>query len=88
MTGADYSPELFKVSGAGFCMTEQYFNALEEKIDLILERCSKLEQENLQLRERERALKEERAQLSHANEQTQTKIESMIMRLKSLEQSK
>lgn len=69
-------------------MSEQYFNALEEKIDLILERCSKLEQENQQLRERERSLKEERAQLSQVNEQTQSKIESMIMRLKSLEQSK
>ncbi|MGH1460500.1 MAG: TIGR02449 family protein [Neptuniibacter sp.] len=69
-------------------MTEQYFNALEDKIDLILERCSKLEEENQQLRERERLLKEERAQLSKINKQTQNKIESMIVRLKSLEQNK
>ena len=69
-------------------MTESYFNALEQKIDQILERYSKLEAENQQLRERERLLKEERAQLSKINEQTQSKIEAMITRLKSLEQNK
>ncbi|MFY0678714.1 MAG: TIGR02449 family protein [Neptuniibacter sp.] len=69
-------------------MTESYFNALEQKIDQILERYNKLEEENQQLRERERLLKEERAQLSQINEQTQAKIEAMITRLKSLEQNK
>lgn len=69
-------------------MTESYFNALEQKIDQILERYNKLEEENQQLRDRERPLKEERAQLSQINEQTQAKIEAMITRLKSLEQNK
>lgn len=69
-------------------MTESYFNALEQKIDQILERYNKLEEENQQLREKERLLKEERAQLSQLNEQTQAKIEAMITRLKSLEQNK
>ena len=69
-------------------MTEHYFNALEQKIDQILDRCQQLEQENVQLKERERLLKEERAQLALQNEQTQSKIEAMISRLKSLEQSK
>ncbi|MGH1431329.1 MAG: cell division protein ZapB [Neptuniibacter sp.] len=83
-------------------MTESYFNALEQKIDQILERYNKLEEENQQLRDRERLLKEEnqqlrdrerplkeeRAQLSQINEQTQAKIEAMITRLKSLEQNK
>lgn len=69
-------------------MTESYFNALEQKIDQILERYNKLEEENQQLREKERLLKEERAQLSQINEQTQAKIEAMITRLKSLEQNK
>ena len=69
-------------------MTESYFNALEQKIDQILERHAKLEAENQQLRDRERLLKEERAQLIQINEQTQNKIEAMISRLKSLEQSK
>lgn len=69
-------------------MAESYFNALEQKIDQILERHSRLEAENQQLRARERLLKEERAQLIQINEQTQNKIEAMITRLKSLEQSK
>ncbi|MCP4597098.1 TIGR02449 family protein [Neptuniibacter sp.] len=69
-------------------MTEHYFTALEQKIDQLLERYAQLEQENKQLRERERLLKEERAQLAQLNEQTQTKVEAMIMRLKSLEQNK
>jgi len=69
-------------------MSEPSFNALEQKIDQILEHYSKLKEENQQLRERERLLKEERAQLSQINEQTQHKIEAMITRLKSLEQNK
>ena len=68
-------------------MTEHYFIALEQKIDQVLERCQQLEHENQQLKERERTLKEERAQLTRLNEQTQSKIEAMIVRLKSLEQN-
>lgn len=69
-------------------MTEHYFNALEQKIDQILQRCDQLEMENEQLKEREQVLKEERAQLVQLNEQTQSKIKAMIMRLKALEQNK
>lgn len=69
-------------------MTEHYFNALEQKIDQILDRCAQLEQENMQLRDREQLLKEERSQLAQINEQTQSKIKAMIMRLKALEQNK
>lgn len=68
-------------------MTEHYFTALEQKIDQILEHCQQLEQENKTLKERERVLKEERAHLTQLNEQTQSKIEAMITRLKSLEQN-
>lgn len=69
-------------------MTEHYFNALEQKIDQLLEHCEQLNQENIQLRAREQQLKEERAQLVQLNEQTQSKIQAMIMRLKALEQNK
>jgi len=68
-------------------MTEHYFNALEYKIDRLLEHCARLEQENKQLRDREQHLKEERAQLIQLNEQTQSKITAMIQRLKNLEQN-
>ncbi|WP_299182165.1 TIGR02449 family protein [uncultured Neptuniibacter sp.] len=69
-------------------MTEHYFNALEQKIDQMIQRCDQLERDNAKLREREQLLKEERAQLIHTNEQTQSKIKAMIMRLKALEQGK
>lgn len=67
-------------------MTEHYFNALEKKIDRIIDRYAQLELENTQLREREHQLKEERAQLMQLHDQTQTKIKAMITRLKALEQ--
>ncbi|MDO6514917.1 MULTISPECIES: TIGR02449 family protein [unclassified Neptuniibacter] len=69
-------------------MAEHYFDALEKKVDQILERCTTLERENAQLREREQTLKEERAQLTQINEQTQSKIKAMIVRLKALEQNR
>lgn len=68
-------------------MTEHYFNALEQKIDQLLQHCAQLEQDNKKMLEREQLLKAERAQLIQQNEQTQSKIEAMIMRLKALEKN-
>ena len=68
-------------------MTEHYFNALEQKIDQLIEHCHQLEQDNKKGLEREQLLKEERAQLIQQNEQTQNQIEAMIMRLKALEKN-
>ena len=68
-------------------MTEHYFNALEQKIDQLLQHCAQLEQDNKTMLEREQLLKAERAQLIQQNEQTQSKIEAMIMRLKALEKN-
>jgi len=68
-------------------MSEHYFNALEHKIDLLLERVEQLELENRTLREQDSRLREERAQLIQLNDQTRSKVESMIQRLKALEQN-
>ncbi|WP_027857477.1 TIGR02449 family protein [Marinobacterium jannaschii] len=68
-------------------MSEHYFNALEHKIDQLLEHCKQLEQENRHLRNRESQLTEERARLVQLNEQTKRKVEAMISRLKALEQN-
>lgn len=67
-------------------MSEHYFNALEQKIDLLLTRLQQLEQENGHLREREAKLREERAQLLQMHDQTRDRVEAMIARLKALEQ--
>ncbi|TVQ72681.1 MAG: TIGR02449 family protein [Oceanospirillales bacterium] len=66
-------------------MSEHLFNALEHKVDQLISRLNALEVENQRLRESEHRLKEERTQLLQINAQTQSKIEAMISRLKSLE---
>ncbi|ANG64820.1 MULTISPECIES: TIGR02449 family protein [Marinobacterium] len=68
-------------------MNDHYFNALERKIDQLLDHCHRLEQENQRLRSQETQLKDERARLLQLNDQTRSKVESMIQRLKALEQN-
>ncbi|TCK06034.1 TIGR02449 family protein [Marinobacterium mangrovicola] len=67
-------------------MSEHYFNALEQKIDLLLGKLDQLEQENRYLRDQTGKLREERAQLLQLHDQTRDKVEGMISRLKALEQ--
>ncbi len=71
----------------GSGMSEHYFNALEQKIDQLLARVEQLEQDNRQLRQQDAQLREERAQLVQLNDQTRSKVEGMIQRLKALEQN-
>jgi len=68
-------------------MTEHYFDALEQKIDRLIHKIDELERENQRLKDQENKLREERAQLIQLSNQTQGKVEAMIQRLKSLEQS-
>ncbi|NVK44326.1 MAG: TIGR02449 family protein [Oceanospirillaceae bacterium] len=68
-------------------MSDHYFDALERKIDQLLDHCHRLEQENVRLRQQEATLKEERARLLQLNDQTRGKVEAMIQRLKALEQN-
>ncbi len=68
-------------------MSEHYFTVLEQKIDQLLTRVQQLEQENRQLRQQDVLLREERAQLLQLNDQTRSKVEGMIQRLKALEQN-
>ena len=67
-------------------MSEHYFNALEQKIDQLLQRVQQLELENRHLRTQDARLREERAQLLQLHDQTRSKVEGMITRLKALEQ--
>jgi len=68
-------------------MTEHYFNALEQKIDQLLQRCARLEYENQQLRDAEQNIRHDKARLLQVNDQTRAQVEKMIQRLKSLEQN-
>lgn len=66
---------------------EQSLLALGERLDRLLDLCRTLQEENRSLRHSQEQLANERAQLLARNEQARTRVEAMILRLKSLEQN-
>lgn len=67
-------------------MEQLEVQVLADKLDQLLERYSKLEQENQALRTRQENWNRERAQLVHKNDLAKTRVEAMIGRLRALEQ--
>ena len=67
-------------------MEDADFNALTAKIDQLIRLAERLRTENHQLRSSERQWREERARLIEQNELARHTVESMISRLKALEQ--
>jgi cell division protein ZapB len=61
-------------------------DALERKVNELIELCQVLSRENRALRSRQNTWSTERAKLIEKNELAKSKVESMISRLKSLEQ--
>ena len=75
-------------------MSEQIFEHLEHQVDRLIERCQHLSEENQQLQqenqkllERETEWRSERARLLQARDNTQSRVEAMISRLKAMEHS-
>ncbi|MDR2011455.1 MAG: TIGR02449 family protein [Rhodanobacter sp.] len=66
---------------------EQNLQALGDGLDRLLELCRTLQEENRSLRHSQEKLANERAQLLSHNELARSRVEAMIMRLKSLEQN-
>jgi cell division protein ZapB len=66
---------------------EQTLLAIGDRLDRLLELCRTLQEENKSLRHSQEQLSTERAQLLARNEQARSRVEAMIMRLKSLEQN-
>lgn len=60
---------------------------LEQQLRNLLAQCQRLKEENLSLQNRQETLVAERAALVAKNEEARSKVEAMINRLKSLEQS-
>lgn len=60
---------------------------LNEKIEKLIARCQQLEVDNAALRQQQDGYQRERMQLMQKNDMARSKIEAMIGRLKSLEQS-
>ena len=59
---------------------------LEQRIDELIDICDKLKGENTLLRERQDILVEERGRLIEKAELARTRVESMLVRLKAMEQ--
>ena len=59
---------------------------LEQKIDELIELCDKLKDENILLKNRQDLLVEERARLIEKTELAKSRVESMLIRLKAMEQ--
>lgn len=67
-------------------MEQSEVQALADKLDKLIARCQKLEQDNAALRELQDSWNRERSQLLHKNDLAKNKIEAMIGRLRALEQ--
>ncbi len=68
-------------------MDKQHITMLEQKVDELIRLCELLNSENHILKSRESNWAVERGRLVEKNELARVKIEAMITRLKSLEQS-
>jgi cell division protein ZapB len=66
--------------------TEQQLQQLEQRIEELVNISARLRRENLSLQAREQKLMEERADLLKKNDIAKSKVEAIILRLKSLEQ--
>jgi cell division protein ZapB len=67
-------------------MEDADLHALSLKLDLLIQRIEQLSAENRRLLAHEKSWREERAHLIEKNEMARSKVESMILRLKALEQ--
>lgn len=66
---------------------KQELKRLEERLQEVLDLCGRLQEENHSLRENQEQLVAEKANLVQRNEQVKARVEHIISRLKSLEQS-
>lgn len=66
-------------------MEQSELQAMAEKLDRLIERCRKLEQDNAAMRQLQDEWNRERAQLLQRNDQAKNRIEAMIGRLRALE---
>jgi cell division protein ZapB len=64
----------------------QHLKLLEQRAEELIRLCARMDQEIRTLKAAERMLREERAQLLRKNEDARSKVEAMILRLRSLEQ--
>lgn len=66
-------------------MSDQLLQTLETKMDLLIQVCERLQQENHELQAKASDWQRERVRLVEKNELARGRVEAMISRLKSLE---
>jgi len=80
-----------KSSGSASCaridMNDDQFNTLDEKINALIALCAAMKQENQLLRASQHNWQSERQQLLDNNRQVKQRLESVLSRLRSMEQS-
>ncbi len=67
-------------------MSDLSIDTLSQKIDMLIQRCQLLQDENSQLKTQLASWQSERLQLIQKSDLARTKVEAMITRLKALEQ--
>ncbi|PCH62957.1 MAG: hypothetical protein COC19_02020 [SAR86 cluster bacterium] len=68
-------------------MSEEKFQSLNDKVDKLASLCSEIKRENMLLKANHHNWHAERVQLLERNKETKTKLESVLVRLKSMDQS-
>lgn len=68
-------------------LNEQDLRRLERRIDELINTCNQLSQENEQLRAQLEHMQQDRSGLLERQQQVRSKVESMITRLKAMEQA-
>ena len=68
-------------------MSEDRFEALSEKVDDLIDLCADMKRENQALKAGENSWQRERKQLMDKNKEAKSKLESILVRLKAMDQS-
>ena len=68
-------------------MSEDSFDNLSEKVDNLIDICAEMRRENQALKAGENSWQSERKQLMDKNNVAKSKLESILVRLKAMDQS-
>lgn len=68
-------------------MTEDRFHALNEKVDDLIGLCAEMKRENQLLKANESSWDSEKKELINKNKEAKSKLESILVRLKAMENS-
>lgn len=66
-------------------MANPLLHSVESKLDQLIARCKRLEQDNQELKNQQTAWQDERSKLIEKNKLARSRVEAMITRLKGLE---